>query len=240
MTIDNNLSFELHMQTQINKANQIAGLLRRSFMYLDNRTFTLLFKALVRPHLEYASSVWSPHKSKDIEAIERVQKRATKMLPRMYDLPYEQRLRRLKLPTLRFRRMRGDMIETFKILNGQYDSRVTSGLFKLAHNSTTRGNSLKIDKQRCARDIRKYSFTNRVVDLWNSLPETIVRAKTVHQFENRLDKHWEWHPMRYDHTADYKPHGVATTGEPICEYGVVQLYEELPTEDPTVLRAEST
>ena len=70
VAIDNNLNFELHIQTQINKANQIAGLMRRSFIYMDYKTFMLLFKALVRPHLEYASSVWSPYKKKDIEAIE--------------------------------------------------------------------------------------------------------------------------------------------------------------------------
>ena len=194
VTVDNNLSFELHIQTQINKANQIAGLMRRTFVYLNDKTFVLLFKALVRPHLEYASSVWSPYKKKDIEAIEKVQKRATKMLPKMQDTPYEQRLKRLKLPTLKFRRMRGDMIETYKILCGIYDGRVTSGLFTLMENSTTRGNSLKIKKERCSRDIRKYSFTNRVVDLWNSLPEYIVKANSVHQFENRLDKHWGWAP----------------------------------------------
>ena len=91
VTIENNLNFELHIQTQINKANQIAELMRRSFIYLDYKTFTLLFKALPRPHLEYASSVWSPCKKKYIEAIERVQKKATKMLPKMQDIPYEQR-----------------------------------------------------------------------------------------------------------------------------------------------------
>ena len=82
VTIDQHLNFEKHIQTQINKTNQIVGLTRRSFVHLDNRTFSLLFKALVRPHLEYASSVWSPYKKKDIEAIENVQKRATRMLPR--------------------------------------------------------------------------------------------------------------------------------------------------------------
>ena len=80
VTIDRHLNFGKHIQTQINKVNQIVGLTRRSFVHLDNRTFSLLFKALVRPHLEYASSVWSPYKKKDIEAIENVQKRATRML----------------------------------------------------------------------------------------------------------------------------------------------------------------
>jgi hypothetical protein len=62
----------------------------------------------------------------------------------------------------------------------------------------TRGNALKLVKHRSRRDIRKYGFTNRIVDLWNSLPNHIVEAKTMFQFENRLDRHWENHPMKYD------------------------------------------
>ena len=150
------------MQTQINKAKQIVGLTRRSFKHLDNRTFTLLFKALVRPHLEYASSVWSPYKISDIISIENVQKRATKMLPSMKELSYERRLRLLKLPSLRFRRMRGDMIEVFKILKGLYDNTVTSDLLELSHNTQTRGNLLKLEKHRCRLDVRKhYSHLTR-------------------------------------------------------------------------------
>jgi hypothetical protein len=125
VTIDRNLIFEKHIQTQINQANQILGLMRRAFLHLDNRTFSLLFKALVRLHLEYASSVWSPYKKKDINSIENVKRRAARMLPQMKNIEYEERLRNLKLPTLKYRRMRGDMIETFKIITGIYDKRVT-------------------------------------------------------------------------------------------------------------------
>ena len=132
VTIDQHLNLEKkHIQTKINKANQIVGLTRRSFVHLDNRTFSLLFKALVRPHLEYASSIWSPYKKKDIETIENVQKRTTRMLPQMKNLNYEERLKLLKTPTLKFRRMRGDMIEAFKILTRLYDSRVTEGMLDI-------------------------------------------------------------------------------------------------------------
>ena len=87
----------------------------------------------------------------------------------------------------------------------------------------TSGNALKLVKHRSRRDIRKYSFTNRIVDLWNSLPNHIVEAKTMFQFENRLDRHWEKHPIKYDFTAEYGP----TTGR----LGAVKNYEEeLPIE----------
>jgi hypothetical protein len=102
VTIDSKLNFEKHIQTQVNKANQTVGIIRRSFRYLYFKTFCLLFKSLVRPILEYVSSVWNPYKTKDIEAIENVQRRATKMLPDMKDFTYEERLRKLKLPSLRY------------------------------------------------------------------------------------------------------------------------------------------
>ena len=69
VNVDSHLTFEKHMATQINKANQMVGLIRRSFKYMDYATFALLFKALVRPHLEYANSVWCQYRKKDIDAI---------------------------------------------------------------------------------------------------------------------------------------------------------------------------
>ena len=210
VTIDSKLNFEKHIQAQVNKANQLVGIIRRSFKYLDFKTFSLLFKSLVRPHLEYASSVWNPYKIKDIEAIENVQRRATKMLPDMKDLAYEDRLRKLKLPSLRYRRLRGDMIETYKILTGIYDKRVTEDLLPVNESSfhQTRGHSLKLNKKRSRLDIRKYYFTNRVVEDWNSLPESVVTAKNVKTFENRLDKLWQNHPMMYDFSYNVQ----STTG----------------------------
>ena len=128
VNIDSNLKFDQHIQTKVNKANQIVELIRRSFRYLDFKTFCLLFKALVRPHHEYAGCIWNLYLKKDIEAIENVPRRATKMLPYLKELPYDERLKRLKLPMLRLRRLRGDMIETYKTLNKIYDERVTSTL----------------------------------------------------------------------------------------------------------------
>jgi hypothetical protein len=90
------------------------GLIRRTYTYLDEQSFKYLFQALVRPHIEYAAAVWSPYKSSDIENIENVQSRATKLIPSLKNLEYADRLRKLKMPTLKYRRHRGDMIEMFK------------------------------------------------------------------------------------------------------------------------------
>ena len=104
------------------------------------------------------------------------------MLPSLKNMNYEERLRELKLPTLRFRRLRGDMIEVYKILTGRY-KKVAGDIFEVCSNKITRGHSMKLNKQRCGIDIRKYYFTNRVVDIWNDLPESVVSANTMFTLE---------------------------------------------------------
>jgi hypothetical protein len=79
--VDENLFFNKHIQNQVNKANSIMGLIRRTNTYLDEQSFKYLFQALVRPHIEYAEVVWSPFIVGDIEKIENVQRRATKQVP---------------------------------------------------------------------------------------------------------------------------------------------------------------
>ena len=84
------LKFSGHLVEKINKANKIMGLIRRSFVHLELATFKLLFTALVRSQLEYVSQVWCPHLMKDIEAVETVQRRPTKLVLILKDLTYEE------------------------------------------------------------------------------------------------------------------------------------------------------
>ena len=83
-----------------------------------------MYKSIVRSHLEYCHSVWNPYKLGLISELEKVQKRATKLVIKCKNMTYENRLRYLNLPTLKYRRIRGDMIEVYKILNGFYDNEV--------------------------------------------------------------------------------------------------------------------
>jgi hypothetical protein len=159
-------------------------------------SFKYLFQALVRPHLEYAAAVWSPYKSGEIEQIGNVQRKATKQMPSLKNMEYNQRLRKLNMPMLKYRRARGDMIEVFKILNGIYDIHATIGMMEL----NTRGHNKKLKKQSCRLNMRKYSFTSRVI--WNSLPEEIIVAKTVKEFEIGLDNHWKHQECKYDFSMD--------------------------------------
>ena len=116
-------------------------IIKRNFKYMDNFTFLTLYKSLVRSHLEYAGSIWSPYKKGLIESIEKVQRRATKIMPNLKCLPYKDRLKVLKLPTLIYSRLRG---ETYKILHNIYDKSVTPTLILNKFNSS-RGNNLKLE-----------------------------------------------------------------------------------------------
>ena len=104
------LSFDSHIQTVINKANRNIGIIRRTFSYLTRKGFIKLYKALVRPHLEYGNAIWHPHLKRQSTSVEKVQRRATRLLFEVNTLTYGERLIFLKLPSLKFRRTRGDMI----------------------------------------------------------------------------------------------------------------------------------
>ena len=105
----------------------------------------------------------------------------------MKNLDYEERLRTLKLPSLEYRRIRGDMIEVFKILNKHYDPLTTNSLLTLDTSSNTRGHALKLKKVSFNSTKFKYFFTNRVVNLWNKLPDQIVLAPSLNIFKNKFD-----------------------------------------------------
>ena len=186
VTIDNKLSFEQHISEKVNSANSLMGVIRRTYEHLDEENFCLLFKAFVRPHIEYANSVWAPYKIKHIETIENVQRRATKQIPSLRHLSYEERLRKLNLPSLVYRRLRGDMIELYKIMSGVYDTSVSTFLTEQV-NSITRGHSKKLFLQFARLNVRKNWFGKRNVIIWNNLPELVVNSPSVKVFEKRLD-----------------------------------------------------
>ena len=107
-------------------------------MYKEKKLFVPLYKAIVRPHLEYCIQAWRPYCKKDIHKLERIHRRATKMISELRDLSYESRLFQCGLTTLETRRLRGDEIEVFIIVNG-YDDVDRNMFFKLKEGSRTRG-----------------------------------------------------------------------------------------------------
>ena len=184
------------------------GIIRRTFTYLDKTIFTRLFKSLVRPHLEYANSVWYPSLKKLKILVENVQRRATKLLPCCSGLEYEDRLKRLDLPCLAYRKLRGDIIECYKMYTGKYDSEITPPICRVneIHDRHTRGGERNLHKVKYKKDIRKYFFRNRVVNIWNKLPTKVIDAPSIKSFEKRLDKFWKSHNIKYniDKCIDYE------------------------------------
>jgi len=176
------------------RARSILGLVRRHFRRLDIDDFLIIYKTYVRPHLENCIQVWSPHLQKDVQCLESVQRAATKLVPCLRNLSYEKRLQALRLTTLYDRRVRGDLIETYKILSG-FEKVSCHHFFQLQSSGYhTRGHSMKLQVQRSRLDTRKYFFSQRVVQHWNSLPQSVVDATSVTSFKRRLDNY-----TRYGH-----------------------------------------
>ena len=142
------------------KGNQILGLISRTIMYKEKQLILTLCKAIVKPHLEYCIQAWRPYRKKDIGKLERIQRRATKMIPELRDLSYESHFLQCGLTTLETRRLRGDHIELFKIVNG-YEDVDRNMFFKLKEGSRTRGHKTALVKEQCKWDMRKYSFSQR-------------------------------------------------------------------------------
>ncbi len=199
--VDNTLSFEQHAEACITKANRILSVIRRSFSYMDKDMMLMLYKSLVRPHLEYGNVIWSPKLKRVKRSLEAVQRRATRMVPELAHLPYKERLEQLKLPSLVYRRHRGDMLQTYKILHNEYDIDQET-FFKSPSDNRTRGHSLKIFKDRAENTTRRHFFTNRVINMWNELPEEVVSAPKVDLFKEGLDKFWSSKEWLYNYEAE--------------------------------------
>ena len=118
VNIDNELKFHVQSASATKKANQMLGVIKKSYMSRDAATITMLYKAMIRPHLEYGNAIWGPFYKGDIDLVEAVQHRVTKLIPHLRDKPYEERLRTLNLPSLVYRRQCGNIINMYKAMNG--------------------------------------------------------------------------------------------------------------------------
>ena len=202
VTVDTELSFHDHITKAVNKANAIVGLIRRAFSYLNKGMFLKIYTAIVRPHLEYAQVVWSPHSMKYIDLIENVQIRATKLVDNFQNKVYADRLKELKMQTLSFRRLRGDLIEMYKHFN-RYDKDALPYSFK-PKLRPSRNHRYQVYEPRPRdgdRGAHSNFFYTRISRTWNELPSDVVDAGNINTFKARLDIHLKNHPLKYDHKA---------------------------------------
>ncbi|KFP46267.1 hypothetical protein N323_01827, partial [Cathartes aura] len=158
------------------KANHILGCIKRSMTSRSREVILPLYSALVRCHLEYCVWFWGAWYKKDMDLLERVQRRATKMIGGLEHLSYEKRLRELGLFSLQKRRLWEHLTAAFQYIKGESCPVVT------------RGNGFKLKEGRFRLDKRKKFFTMRVVRCWNRLPREVVDAPSSQAFKVRLDR----------------------------------------------------
>ena len=161
----------------------ILGMIRRNitYNYKEKSLIIPLYKAIVRPHLEYCIQAWNPHLRKDVDMLEKIQRRATKLIPELRDLTYEERLKECGLTTLETRRIRGGSNRS--VLNG-YENIDSNIFFEIKESKITRGHNYTLVKKHSRLDVRKFSFSQRTINVWNNVSTDCVHASSV-QEQNR-------------------------------------------------------
>ena len=163
----------------------------------------------MRPHLEFASVIWSPKLKKEKNLIEQVQRRATRLVPELKGKTYPERLQALQLETLQYRRVRADVLETFRIMSGAHQVNLDTHchrcpgpgkhMFTKSLSTTTRGHSMKLQAQKSV-GIRHSFFSERVLNIWNSLDQDTINSPNINIFKSRINNQLERFCPKFNYT----------------------------------------
>ena len=183
--VDDKLSFSAHVLSTTKKAYKQSIIMSRCFLSKNPYLLTRAFSTYVRPILEYASPIWSPHLRRDIDSLEKVQRRFTKTFHNLRFLPYNIRLERLNLQSVSLRHSNLDLCTCYRLLH--HLTHLDPLLFVSPRNhSVTRGHPFTLTKPIVHLNSSKYSFFSRIVDPWNALPLAVVSSLTLPSFKYKL------------------------------------------------------
>nr|CAH8822191.1 unnamed protein product [Trichobilharzia regenti]CAH8832846.1 unnamed protein product [Trichobilharzia regenti]CAH8851638.1 unnamed protein product [Trichobilharzia regenti]CAH8868946.1 unnamed protein product [Trichobilharzia regenti]CAH8876533.1 unnamed protein product [Trichobilharzia regenti] len=186
VVVQHDLKTATNCRTAATKGFRMLWAIRKAFANFDADIFRILYPTYIRPHLEYGIQAASPCFKYEIDLLERVQRVGTKLIKGFSTLSYEERLSRLGLFPLSYRRLRGDLILAYRILRNDFGANL-SKLFLPSSTNQLRGHHLKVQKPRSNRLRLEIRFSHRIVNHWNSLPEHVVSAPSVDSFKARLD-----------------------------------------------------
>ena len=195
ITLQSNLRYDRHIQDITAKANRTLGLLRRNIRTPSPQLKERAYKALVRPQLEYASTVWSPWQRYLVDDVERVQRRSARYIYNDYrsDSSMSTMIENLHWDSLEIRRTKSSLVMFYKMINNlaaiPYEHYV-----KPIPNSTTRHSHqhkiLPLSSSKNA--FYKFSFIPRTIPIWNSLPEELVNCNSITTFRTKLDNNYHY------------------------------------------------
>ncbi|EFA11850.1 hypothetical protein TcasGA2_TC005090 [Tribolium castaneum] len=187
LEISSDLSWTRHINRVVKKANTATFIFRKAFQGTQAAAVIKLCKAFIRPMLEFGNAVWHPTLVRDSNLLESIQSRITRIPFGRIRPCYPERLKVLHLTTLEDRRVRGDLITTFKALTDADPS--IRNLFVLHGQDRTRGHQLKLRGESFKTTARQYFLPLRVFHKWNSLPDKLLDCTSVLQFKINLDKY---------------------------------------------------
>lgn len=184
------LKFNEHMDAIISKANRQLGIITRVFKQKNPQTIIPLYKSFVRPFLEYNSIIWSPYSKTYIQKVERLQEKMCNLLGNLRSLPYKEKLIKLKLQSLRARRIKHQLAFMFKMKHELIDLRFDSFFLENKYKKT-RGNVFKLVIPKSKTVHRKHFFTNSIIKHWNLLKSTDINVRTIRQFKINVDNYFK-------------------------------------------------